>query len=65
MSSKVAEYTDVNIHIFNHLKSTWKFFCCSALSEMALRLARFPCFARMPFWYEQPVDEDRYGELVE
>jgi hypothetical protein len=67
VSSKIAEYTDVNMHIFNHLKSTWKFSAVqrSPPSEMALRLGKFLCFDRMSFWYEQHVDEDRYGELVE
>jgi hypothetical protein len=67
MSSKIAEYTDVNMHIFNHLNFTWKFSTVqrSPPSEVALRLGRFPCFARMSCWYEQHVDEDRYGELVE
>lgn len=67
MSSEIAEYTDVNMHIFNHFKSTWKFSTVqrSPPSEMALRLRKFPCFVRMSFWYEQRVDEDQYGEMVE
>jgi len=45
----MAEYTDVSMHIFNHLNSTWKFSAVqlSPPSEVALRLGRFPCFARM------------------
>jgi hypothetical protein len=67
MNSKIAEYTDVNMHIFNHLNSTWNFSTVqrSPPTEMALRLEGVPCFARMSFWYEQHVDEDWYVELVE
>jgi hypothetical protein len=32
---------------------------------MALRLGKFPSFAHMSFWYDQRVDEDQYGEMVE
>ena len=66
MSSEIIEYTDVNMRIFNHLKAAWKFSTVqrSAPSEMALRLGKFPCFARMSCWYEQHVDY-QYGESVE
>ena len=50
MSNEVTEYTDVNMHIFNHLKAAWKFSTVqpSPPSEMALRLGKFPCFALCP-----------------
>jgi len=46
MSSEVAEYTDVNMHIFNHFKSAWKFSTVQRPppSEMALASWKVPLF---------------------